>query len=188
MIRATAESLRRRGVSGTSFSEVLRESRAARGGIYHHFPGGKDELAQAAVQWTGRTVADRLAALRPEETTPDGVVQAFLAAIRPAVADSAGGASCAVAAAATEGEPGSALQSAARGALRSWRTALSDQLAAAGMEPVTADGLAATLIAVLEGAHVLCRAEGSLEPYDAAVGLLLAWMRHAHDQPPAERP
>jgi hypothetical protein len=39
-------------------------------------------------------------------------------------------------------------------------------LVGAGMKRAEAVGLATTLVALLEGAHVLCRAEGSIEPFD----------------------
>ena len=47
-----------RGLDGTSFTEVLSASGAPRGSIYHHFPGGKDELIAAAIEVAGgRAVA-----------------------------------------------------------------------------------------------------------------------------------
>lgn len=63
MVEAAARMMRTRGLAGTSFTDVLAASGAARGGIYHHFPGGKAELAREAAAWTGRGVRDRLAAL-----------------------------------------------------------------------------------------------------------------------------
>lgn len=167
MIHAAAESLRRRGVAGTSFTEVLAAAEAPRGVIYHHFPAGKGELARAAVAWTGERVATQLEQLEPAEPTARGVVLAFLELVRPVVADSAGGAGCAVAAGVAEEAPDSELQLVSRAALRRWRTALAGRLEAVGVEAEEAAGLAAALLAVLEGSHVLCRAEGTLEPFDA---------------------
>jgi len=37
--------------AGTSFSEVLEATGAPRGSVYHHFPGGKDQLVKAALDW-----------------------------------------------------------------------------------------------------------------------------------------
>ena len=83
MIEATVEALRRQGVAGMSFTEVLNGSGAARGAIYHHFPGGKAQLVAEAAERNGRDVRDHLAAL--PSGTPGAVVRAFLAAIRPVV-------------------------------------------------------------------------------------------------------
>src|SRR5918995_78876 len=64
MIESAAVLFRERGVHGTSFSDVLEHSGAPRGSIYHHFPGGKTELAAEAVRWAGDViVAGTVAAL-----------------------------------------------------------------------------------------------------------------------------
>jgi AcrR family transcriptional regulator len=44
MIEAAALSLRTRGLAATSFTDVLAASGAARGAIYHHFPGARTTL------------------------------------------------------------------------------------------------------------------------------------------------
>ena len=50
----------KRGLDGTSFSTVLELTGAPRGPVYHHFPGGKDELVGAAL---GAANAKSMAAL-----------------------------------------------------------------------------------------------------------------------------
>lgn len=176
MVEAAAESLRRRGLQGTSFTHVLERSGAARGAIYHHFPGGKAALAEAAVGWTGENVVAALTAL-PPAADPGAAVAAFLDLVRPVVAESATGAGCAVAAVTLESPGESPLQLAARDALRSWRGVLHEQLVAAGCEPRDADALATLLVTTLEGAHVLCRAEGSIDPFDDAASMLRSLTR-----------
>src|ERR1700727_57477 len=49
MVRAAAALLSERGLSGTSFSEVIERSGAPRGSIYHHFPDGKEGLTAEAI-------------------------------------------------------------------------------------------------------------------------------------------
>src|SRR5437588_7959739 len=53
MVRSAAYLFRERGVSGTAFSDVIAHSGAPRGSIYHHFPGGKLQLAEEAVRYIG---------------------------------------------------------------------------------------------------------------------------------------
>ncbi len=55
-----------------------------------------------------------------------------------------------------------------------WTWTLAERLTAAGLETDQARGLAVTLITVLEGAHVLCRAAGNLEPYEQTARTLSA--------------
>ncbi len=57
---------------------------------------------------------------------------------------------------------------------QSWTLTLAERLTAAGLVTDQARGLAVTLITVLEGAHVLCRAAGTLEPYEQTARTLSA--------------
>src|SRR3954453_16265016 len=56
MVRSAALLFREQGYSGTGFRDVIEHSGAPRGSIYHHFPGGKAELAAATVEWAGGVV------------------------------------------------------------------------------------------------------------------------------------
>ena len=165
MIDATVEALQRRGMAGMSFTDVLRSSGAARGAIYHHFPGGKNQLVGEAATRNGHDVRAALAEL--PSGSPQAVVGAFLAAVRPVVLASAAGGGCAVAAVGI-GTDEEALREVAAGAFASWVEQLAERLATAGLPPETATDLATTLIVLLEGAHVLCRAAGDIQPFDRA--------------------
>jgi len=173
MVTAAVESLRRRGIAGTSFTEVLASSGAARGAVYHHFPGGKAELVGRALEQTGEHVGSALAAL-PHCRDESHVIDAFLSLVRPVVEESAGGAGCAVAAIATEAPPGDHLQIASGEILSGWCETLSTLLHDAGASTERAEAIAALLIATLEGAHVLCRANASIVPFDRAAAAMRA--------------
>jgi TetR/AcrR family transcriptional regulator, lmrAB and yxaGH operons repressor len=177
MIDATVDALQRRGVAGMSFTDVLQGSGAARGAIYHHFPGGKTQIVTEAAARNGRDVRVRLAALPAVRAVT--VVEAFLAAVRPAVAESAAGGGCAVAAItmAAGADADDALRQVAATAFGSWIGQLGERLAAAGLPRTEAVDLAAMLITLLEGAHVLCRAAGSLQPFDQAARMAIALTR-----------
>jgi TetR/AcrR family transcriptional repressor of lmrAB and yxaGH operons len=183
MIDATVAALRRHGVAGMSFTEILASSGAARGAIYHHFPGGKAQLVAEAAARNGADVRTHLAGLPAD--SPSAVVDAFLALIRPVVAAAADGCGCAVAAATLGADPAAnpaadlavpsapgtdddALRRVAAAAFSSWTEELAGRLASAGMPPAEAADLATTLVALLEGAQILCRAAGTLEPFERA--------------------
>jgi TetR/AcrR family transcriptional regulator, lmrAB and yxaGH operons repressor len=173
MIDATVTALQRHGVAGMSFTEVLASSGAARGAIYHHFPGGKAQLVAEAATRNGSDVRALLADL--PAVSPSAVVEAFLALVRPVVAASACGAGCAIAAVAVGTDPGVAVNAeaatllgVAATAFASWGDQLAERLALAGLPAGEAADLAAMLIALLEGAHVMCRAAGTLAPFERA--------------------
>src|ERR1700722_1272377 len=67
MVRSAAALFGSRGLSATSFSDVVADSGAPRGSIYHHFPGGKKQLAEDAIGWTSEQILAHLQAC-PAET------------------------------------------------------------------------------------------------------------------------
>jgi TetR/AcrR family transcriptional regulator, lmrAB and yxaGH operons repressor len=183
MIDAAVVALQRHGVAGMSFTQVLADSGAARGAIYHHFPGGKNQLVAEAAATNAQDVRAQLRML--PAGTPVAVVDAFLAAIGPVLAASAAGNSCAVAAIAMggdgdEGDRAGPLRQVAHDAFGAWAAALADRLVVAGLQPHDANDLAATLITLLEGAHVLCRAAGNLRPYEHAARAMTALVRNRY--------
>jgi TetR/AcrR family transcriptional repressor of lmrAB and yxaGH operons len=173
MIEATVHALQWRGVAGMSFTDVLRASGAARGAIYHHFPGGKAQLVAEAAARNGQDVRIHLAGL--PAGSPQAVVQAFLAAVRPAVQASAAGGGCAVAAITVGADADNdGLRQVAADAFASWADQLAELLTSSGLASGEAADLAAMLIALLQGAHVMCRAAGTLQPFDQAARAVTA--------------
>jgi TetR/AcrR family transcriptional repressor of lmrAB and yxaGH operons len=176
MIERTAILLAQKGLQGTSFTDILAASGAPRGSLYHHFPGGKDELVLAAVSAAGNraiTVLDSLAG-RPA----DEVAAAFAALWRLVLEKSNFSAGCAVVAvtvAATTPE----LTAHAADVFRRWRHRLAELLTQGSVPASRAPALAATLIAAHEGAVILARAERSFEPFDEVAAEQVAAVRAA---------
>lgn len=163
MIERTAVLLAKKGLQGTSFSEVLEASGAPRGSLYHHFPGGKNELILEAIRVAG---ARAMAALDATQGQPaDRVAGQFLGLWRTVLEKSNFGAGCAVAAVTVASESSELIGQAA-GVFRGWRTRLGALLAAGGVPANRSNALAAALISASEGAVILARAEQSFEPFD----------------------
>jgi TetR/AcrR family transcriptional repressor of lmrAB and yxaGH operons len=178
MIEAAASSLRTRGLAATSFTEVLAASGAARGAIYHHFPGGKDDLAEQAVTWSGRRVRTEIENI--DAISPDAVIDEFLRRIRPVVAEASSGIGCAAAIVAAEASLGqAALAAAARTAIGSWIDALEERLRRCDAASGSHRAKAQLLITFLEGSLVLARASGSTESFDASVPVLIKAFRES---------
>ena len=172
MVRSAAALIRTRGASATSFSEVLADSGAPRGSIYHHFPDGKQQLEAAAIRWT----SDRVLAHQRKcaATTAAGVLECFIDMWRQVVLASAGAAGCVVAGVAIDtdaGEPG--LIDVVRETFRSWTGLLTEQLEAFGVPPGRAQPIALATVAGMEGALILCRSEGGPAPLETVATELL---------------
>ena len=176
MIERTAVLLAKKGLQGASFSEILEASGAPRGSLYHHFPGGKDELVLAALEYAGGQALDLLDRLsgRPARE----VAAAFLSLWRTVLARSDFSAGCAVVAVTVAAES-EALRARAAGILKSWRERLAALFAEGGISKNKARVLAASLVAACEGAVILARAERSFEPFDLVAAEQLAMIESA---------
>jgi AcrR family transcriptional regulator len=180
MVRSAASLIRSRGVNATSFSEVLTDSGAPRGSIYHHFPEGKQQLAEDAIRWTSERVLTHLRAGAPSR--PRALLERFIAMWRQVVVASGGAAGCVVAGVAVDTVVGETeLMDLVRATFRSWSALLAEQLEAAGVPARRAQPIATTTLAGMEGALILCRAERSPRPLDAVAEELLRLL-------PAEKP
>lgn len=163
MIERTAILLAKKGLQGTSFSEVLEASGAPRGSLYHHFPGGKDELVLAAVRATGDQMMSALDQLAGK---PAGeVARGFAALWRMILARSDFAAGCAIVAVTVAANSATLLERAGE-VFRGNRSRLAKLLAEGGVPQDRALALATTLISAFEGAVVLSRAERSFEPFE----------------------
>ncbi len=172
MIAGAARLLAQHGLQATSFSTVLAASGAPRGSIYHHFPGGKDELIIAAIGATEQYVVGLLDF--PPGTTVRQVIESFLGAWRMLLTAADFHAGCALVAVTVAAETDGVRERAAQG-FGTWRTALANALHRAGMGAAVADATAALLLSACEGAVVMSRAERDLGPFDTVAESLLAY-------------
>jgi AcrR family transcriptional regulator len=171
MVRGAVSLIRTRGVNATSFSEVLEESGAPRGSIYYNFPKGKEQLAGEAIRWTSERVLAHQRACRA--TTPAGVLDCFIDMWRQVVVASGGAAGCVVAGVAIDTTAADrAMIDLVRATFRSWVDLLTEQLAAVGIAGRRASRVAVAVVAGMEGALILCRAEGNSGPLETVAAEL----------------
>jgi TetR/AcrR family transcriptional repressor of lmrAB and yxaGH operons len=174
MVASAVDLLARRGLQATSFSEVLEHSGAPRGSVYHHFPGGKDQMISSALDAAGDRaieLLDRKAGAPAEE-----IVAWFLHIWREVLIRGKFEAGCAVLAVAVAADSPELLEQTAQ-VFRTWRRRLAELLEQGGLRPADAQGFAAVLVASSEGAVVLARAEQTLEPFDLVAEQLVAQVR-----------
>src|SRR5258708_16287728 len=174
MVASAVALLARRGLQATSFSEVLEHSGAPRGSVYHHFPDGKNQMIDSALDAAGATaieLLDRKAGEPAEE-----IAAWFLHIWREVLIRAKFEAGCAVVAVAVAAESPELLDHTAR-VFRAWRRRLAELLEQGGLERGEAARFAAMLVASSEGAVVLARAEQSLEPFDLVAEQLLGQVR-----------
>jgi AcrR family transcriptional regulator len=180
MVEGAVALLSTSGLAGTSFSEVVHRSGAPRGSIYHHFPGGKDELVAAAME---ESLIRALNLLNSKSgASAVEVAESFLGAWRMLLTRSEFRAGCALAAVTVAADSDQLRQQAGE-AFRLWRDRLADLLEQGGLPAASAARHATLLLAASEGAVVMSRALGDLSAFETVAASLLDGIRQ--DQAPA---
>ncbi|MFG1923064.1 TetR/AcrR family transcriptional regulator [Cryptosporangium sp. NPDC048952] len=173
LVTSTVTLLSRQGYEATGVKQITVEASAPMGSFYFHFPGGKEELALAALR-QGADGVDMLlretlsAATSPEESLADCALALADVLKRSDWLDG-----CPVAATALESIGRSpTLREAAADAFERWVTTIGDHLRTIGVADRQTRPLATTALALLEGAEMIARVRADPEPlHDAAASL-----------------
>jgi len=173
MIDGARQLLAERGLQGTSFADVVERTGAPRGSIYHHFPGGKDELVREALDLASRRAIE---ALEGEDATPEQVARRFLDWWRGRLEARRLAAGCSILAVAIDADTED-LRDHAWSKFDAWLAVLAARLEDRGVPRQQAESAALLLLAGAEGAIALARAAQSIEPFDRVAGELLARIR-----------
>lgn len=163
MLDSAIELFRQRGVAATSLRDVVTHAGASRGSIYHHFPGGKAELAAEATTRAASFLEALLGDLLDRGDSA-AAVESFVRYWTRELTHSDFGRGCPVAAAALADEESSAARDAAGVAFGQWQELLAAALVARGSAPAAAADRAALAICAVEGALLVARARRSAEP------------------------
>ncbi|MEA2309123.1 MAG: hypothetical protein QOI65_1409, partial [Thermoleophilaceae bacterium] len=54
IVDTSAELFRRQGYAGTGVKQIVNEASAPFGSLYHFFPGGKEQLGEEVIRWSGQ--------------------------------------------------------------------------------------------------------------------------------------
>jgi TetR/AcrR family transcriptional repressor of lmrAB and yxaGH operons len=168
-LAAAARLFRQQGYHGTALHDVLAAGGSPRGSLYFHFPGGKEEIGEAALTLAGEAVRQAIA--RAAETSENA--EAFLSRVARGMASdlekSGYQEGCPIATTALETSAQSdVLGAATRVAFQKWENEISRGLQRFGMSSEQADEVATTVLSQLEGALLLARTYRSLAPMHRA--------------------
>lgn len=168
-IDVSADLLRRQGYASTGVNQIVRTAKAPLGSLYHHFPGGKEELGAAAIRRSGALYEQLIPAVF--DPAPDLVtaVRLFFEGAAAHLEDSEYEDACPIATVALEVSSTSDLmREACADVFESWIAAGLPRFTAAGLDEATSRQLVIGMIAALEGAFVLARATQTIEALHVA--------------------
>ena len=176
MIWAASKLFRRRGYSGTGLREILAASGAARGSLYHHFPGGKEEIGAATVTAAGGLVTETLLELARQADSPGDFLRHYADLLIRWLEGSKFQDGCPITLMLLEMTPRSApISFAGQAVFAQWRAVMADMLAQHGWPSEQIAPTVTALIAGLEGALLLARVECNAKPVRDTVQAL-CWM------------
>lgn len=164
-VSMTAKLMSRRGYAATGLNEIVEKSGAPKGSLYHFFPKGKEQLAEAAVDWAADLFLQTMAEAVARAGSAAEAVGALAAQVAVWMEQSGckDGSPMTIVAVET-GAFSEPLRLACQRGYQAWTDALADQLRRDGKSAKEASDLALWAIASLEGAVVLARTQHSAEP------------------------
>jgi AcrR family transcriptional regulator len=169
LVDAGAELFSRQGYAATGVKQIVTAAKAPFGSMYHHFPGGKEELGAEAIRASG-AIYEQLVPL-VFGPAPDLVagVRAFFAGAAAHLADSGYEDACPIATVtletASSSEP---MRAASHEVFEAWIATGLPYYTAAGLSDDTAREQIVSLICALEGAFLLARAARTTEALQVA--------------------
>ncbi|MBN8608563.1 MAG: TetR/AcrR family transcriptional regulator [Caulobacterales bacterium] len=163
LIDAAVELFRARGYEGVGVAELLQKSGAPRGSLYFHFPGGKEQIGAEAVARVGAEVEQRFRELRQSGVDLDAYIDKVFKTTAQEVKEREYHASCPMAAIAAEfsSAHGPNLHAAVRGAFNAWQREIVLAALESGMNAKNAEIFASAMLASMEGAFIVSKAQVS---------------------------
>lgn len=160
ILEATAELFRRHGYTGTGLKQIVAAASAPFGSIYHHFPGGKEQLGAEVVRASG-AMYWALFPMVMEHAEGDVVrgTELFFAGAAETLVQSGYADACPIGTVALEvASTNEVLREATAEVFASWVAGMAEAFADAGMPEERTRPTATAVIATLEGSFMLARA------------------------------
>jgi AcrR family transcriptional regulator len=166
MVKSAAMLIRERGIHGTGLREVVAHSGGPRGSLGRFFPGGKTQLVTEAIDVAlGELFGDLEQTLGDAKTFPDAI-SAIVAPWRRLLVDHDFALGCPLAATICDAADSDSLRTHVSELFAGWRATVVDAYTRFGAPTTEAEAHATVLMAALEGALIVARAQRNIEPVD----------------------
>jgi AcrR family transcriptional regulator len=165
MVRSAARLIRERGIHGTGLREVVAHSGGPRGSLGRFFPGGKTQLVTEAIDVALVDLFNDLGTLSEAETFPEAI-SVIVTPWRRLLVDHDFALGCPLAATICDAADNDSLRTHVSELLARWRAPVADAYTRFGAPQAEAEAHATVLMAALEGALMLARAQRNIEPID----------------------
>ena len=165
ILQTTCGLMEKQGYHGTGLNEIVKESGAPKGSLYHYFPEGKEQIASEAVLQSGKATAERIQNGLSGNTNAAKAIYDFILNIADHVESSGFAAGSPLTAVAMETATKSErINSACQEAYILLETAFKDKLLECGFTKLKAEELGTFITASVEGGIILSRTYHSGNP------------------------
>jgi len=188
ILDASAELLRRNGYTGTGMKQVAEASGAPFGSVYHHFPGGKEQLGAETIRLAGTFYQDLVVGVMAAEPDPVNAVIACFEGAAQTLIDTDYADACPIATVALEvASTNETLRKATADVFEQWLAMASGGFELYGIPKQRSREIGFMLLCQLEGAFLFSRAMRSTESMHIAGQAMAAVVREAlaEASPPA---
>jgi AcrR family transcriptional regulator len=180
ILDSTAELFRRQGYTGTGMKQIAAEASAPFGSVYHFFPGGKEELGAEVIRTSGRLYMRLFTGIVGENPDAIEAVGAFFSGAAETLRETDYADACPIATVALEvASTNETLRLATADVFDEWIAGATEYYVFAGIPRARARELALSMLSLMEGAFIFCRALRSTEPMAIAGDTAVALLRSA---------
>ncbi len=165
MVRSAATLIRERGIHGTGLREVVARSGGPRGSLGRFFPGGKTQLVTEAIDVALVDLFNDLGTLSEAQSFPEAI-GVIVTPWRRLLVDHDFALGCPLAATMCDAADNDSLRTHVSDLVARWRAPVADAYTRFGAPQAEAETHATVLMAALEGALMLARAQRNIEPLD----------------------
>jgi TetR/AcrR family transcriptional regulator, lmrAB and yxaGH operons repressor len=167
MVHSAGRLVRERGVHGVGLREIVAHADGPRGSLQRYFPGGKAQLVTEALDVAGAELSAEVDSRLIDARTLRDAIDAVIAPWRELLLQGDFSLGCPIAATVVDASGDDHLREKARELLAEWHDSVRDVLIRFGDPKSSADDHASVLLAAIEGALIVARAQQSIEPLDA---------------------
>lgn len=165
ILQTTCNLMEKQGYHGTGLNEIVKESGAPKGSLYHYFPEGKEQITSEAVIQSGRVTAARIQNGVSSHDSAAQTIHDFVLNIADHVESSGFAAGSPLTAVAMETATTSErINLACREAYSLLETAFREKLLESGYSNVKAEELGSFITAAVEGGIILSRTYHTGDP------------------------
>jgi TetR/AcrR family transcriptional repressor of lmrAB and yxaGH operons len=165
LVRTAMRLFRRQGYAATGLQQIVAESGAPKGSLYHYFPSGKESLGEAAVELAGGLIQAMLSDLAARHAEPKAFLRAYCKVMAGWMEESGFHSGCPIATTLLENAPQSpGITAAGSRAVDGWIQVIAGVLSKGGLPRREARARAQLVVAAMEGALILSRVRRSTAP------------------------